>query len=183
MLDNIAVRAGNARTNGTPADFTTSYRASAACARELGRLHEEIATGLAAWCASNAATLPGGAPEAPVVRRSPARCLVQLGPVALTVAWLQRAQGTVADGELLAVVWRGEVAVRTPQGFERSYDRAGATSATALWESVLVAVAKSESEWGWAPAGAPEDAVSSAALAARYVERLCTAYTECIREQ
>ena len=46
----------------------------------------------------------------PVVRRSPARCLVQLGPVALTVAWLQRAQGTVADGELLVVVWRGEVA-------------------------------------------------------------------------
>jgi hypothetical protein len=116
-------------------------------------------------------------PEAPVVRRSPARCLVQLGPVALTLAWLQRAQGTVADGELLVVVWNGTVATRTPQGFERSHDRAGASSATVVWETVLVAVAEREAEWGWAPAGSA-DAISSATLAARCVERLCAAYME-----
>ena len=186
MLDHIAVRptdarANDARANDARPDFITSYRATAACTRELGRLHEDIAAALAAW---RAPFLAAGVsvPEEPVVRRSPARCLVQLGPVALTVAWLQRAQGTVADGELLAVVWRGEVAVRTPQGFERSYDRAGATSAIALWETVLVAVAENETQWGWIPAGKPGVAVSSATLAARCVERLCAAYAECTHE-
>jgi len=116
--------------------------------------------------------------EEPVVRRSPARCLVQLGPVALTVAWLQRAQGTVADGELLIVVWRGEVAVRTPQGFERAHQHSGATSATALWETVLMVSAQSETQWGWAPA-VGGDAVSSAALARHCVDRLRAAHAEC----
>jgi hypothetical protein len=118
-----------------------------------------------------------------VVRRSPARCLVQLGPVALTVAWLQRAQGTVADGELLVVVWRGEVAVRTPQGFERAHQRSGASSATALWESVLVVSAKNETEWGWAPATGGGEVLSSGALAHRCVERLRAAHSECTRER
>ena len=183
MLDNTAVRRSDVPANDTPVDFTTSYRASAACARELGRLYEEITTALAAWRAAYPST--GSAapvPEAPVVRRSPARCLVQLGPVALTLAWLQRAQGTVADGELLVVVWNGTVATRTPQGFERSHDRAGASSATVVWETVLVAVAEREAEWGWAPAGSA-DAISSATLAARCVERLCAAYMENASEQ
>ncbi len=177
MLDHIAVRQSDARTNDVRSDFITSYRATAACTRELGRLHDEIEAALADW-RDRFAAAGASVPEEPVVRRSPARCLLQLGPVALTVAWLQRAQGTVADGELLAVVWRGEVAMRTPQGFERSYDRAGATSATALWETVVVANAPSEVLWGWAPPGEPDDAVSSATLAARCVERLCAAYAE-----
>ena len=177
MLDHIAVRQSDERTQDIRSDFVTSYRANAACTRELGRLHDEIEAALDAWRASHVAG-DGSEPEEPVVRRSPARCLVQLGPVALTVAWLQRAQGTVADGELLAVVWRGEVAMRTPQGFERSYERAGASSATALWEMVLVASAPSEVLWSWAPPGKPDDAVSCSTLAARCVERLCAAYAE-----
>ena len=182
MLDHIAVRQSDVRTQDTRSDFVTSYRANAACTRELGRLHDEIVAALEAWRSSQVA-MGASVPEEPVVRRSPARCLVQLGPVALTVAWLQRAPGTVADGELLAVVWRGEVAVRTPQGFERSYDRAGASSATALWETVVVADAPSEILWKWAPPGAPDDATSSAELAARCVERLCAAYVEGTHEQ
>lgn len=175
MLDHITVRS-DARALGTHADYTASYRANAACTRELARLHEEIATSLADFLPSD-----GRAPEEPVVRRSPARCLVQMGPVALTLAWLQRAQGTVADGELLIVVWRGEVGVRTPQGFERAHQQSGTSSATALWETVLMVSAKSETAWGWAPAGAPDDALSSSALAQRCVERLRAAYTECTR--
>jgi hypothetical protein len=182
MLDHIAVRQSDVRTHDARSDFITSYRATAACTRELGRLHDEIVAALGAWRARFAAA-DATVPEEPVIRRSPARCLVQLGPVALTVAWLQRAQGTVADGELLAVVWRGEVAMRTPQSFERSYERAGASSATALWETVLVASAPSEILWGWASPGAADDAVSSATLAARCVERLCDAYVEGTREQ
>jgi hypothetical protein len=171
MLDHITVRS-DARSLDTHADYTASYRANAACTRELARLHEEIETLLTD---SNAVQ----ASEEPVVRRSPARCLVQLGPVALTLAWLQRSQGTVADGELLIVVWRGEVGVRTPQGFERAHQQSGATSATALWETVLVVAAKSETAWGWAPAGAPDEALSSSALAHQCVERLRAAYAEC----
>ena len=140
MLDHIAVRSDE-RAHDAPADYASSFRANAACARELARLYEEIAASLS----------DAKAVEEPVVRRSPARCLVQLGPVALTVAWLQRAQGTVADGELLVVVWRGEVAVRTPQGFERAHQHSGASSATALWETVLMVSAQSETQWGWAP--------------------------------
>jgi hypothetical protein len=177
MLDHIAVRRTDVRATDARSDFVTSYRATAACTRELGRLHDDIIATLGTWRGSFV-TAGASVPEEPVVRRSPARCLVQLGPVALTVAWLQRAQGTVADGELLAVVWRGEVAVRTPQGFERSYERAGASSATALWETVLVAAAESETQWRWLPAGVADDAMSSAALAAQCVERLCAAYTE-----
>jgi hypothetical protein len=178
MLDHIAVRS-DVRAHDVQAEYTSSYRANAACVRELSRLHEEIVGSLTAERG-----IPADAViDEPVVRRSPARCLVQLGPVALTVAWLQRSQGTVADGELLVVVWRGEVAVRTPQGFERADQHSGASSATALWESVLVVSARSETEWGWAPAGARGDAVSSSALAQRCVERLRAAYAECTRER
>ena len=175
MLDHIAVRSD---AHDVHADYISSYRANAACVRELSRLYEEIVTSL-----TDAQAAPADATVTvePVVRRSPARCLVQLGPVALTVAWLQRAQGTVADGELLAVVWRGEVAVRTPQGFERAHQHSGASSATALWESVLVVSARSETEWSWAPAGARGDGVSSSALAQRCVERLRAAYAECTK--
>lgn len=173
MLDHTAVRRSDAQAHDPHADYTTSYRANAACVRELARLHEEIVGML------GRASADAGPTEPPVVRRSPARCLVQLGPVALTVAWLQRAQGTVADGELLIVVWRGEVAVRTPQGFERTHQQSGTSSATALWETVLVVAAESETKWSWAPAGSFDDAVSSAALAHRCVERLCAAYAEC----
>ena len=178
MLDDTAVRS-DARAHDAQAEYTSSYRANAACVRELTRLHEEIAASLADASASPTASVL----EEPVVRRSPARCLVQLGPVALTVAWLQRAQGTVADGELLVVVWRGEVAVRTPQGFERAHQQSGATSATALWESVLVVSAHSETDWAWTPADASGDALSSPALALRCVERLRAAYAECARDR
>jgi hypothetical protein len=173
MLDHIAVRS-DVRAHDAPADYTSSFRANAACARELARLYDEIAESLTDGHIAADAKIT----EEPVVRRSPARCLVQLGPVALTVAWLQRAQGTVADGELLVVVWRGEVAVRTPQGFERAHQHSGATSATALWETVLTVSAQSETQWGWAPAAGGE-AVSSAALARQCADRLRAAHAEC----
>jgi hypothetical protein len=173
MLDDTAVRS-DARAHDAQAEYTSSYRANAACVRELTRLHDEIAALLV-----DASPGHVHVPDEPVVRRSPVRCLVQLGPVALTVGWLQRAQGTVADGELLVVVWRGEVAVRTPQGFERAHQRSGISSATALWESVFVVSATSESEWGWVPTGASGDALSSTVLAHRCVERLRAAYAEC----
>jgi hypothetical protein len=171
MIDGISERLldTTAEHSHRPA-YAASYRANSACARELTRLHDAVADGLAAWC--------GGTDEKPVVRRSPARCLVQVGPVALTLAWLQSGHGTVADGELLVVVWRGSVAVasRSPRGFERAGDRAGASCATSLWEQVYMVDASSEEAWGWAPVGG--DALSSVALADQCVERLRAAYAE-----
>lgn len=176
MIDRIAERRADARTDDVRGNFITSHRATAVCARELARLHDAIADGLAAWGVGTTRTDDA---DAPVVRRTPGRCLVQVGPVALTVAWLQRAQETVADGELLVVVWRGAVAVQTPRSFEHTVDRAGATSATPVWETVLVANAGNEAGWAWVPVGVADVALSSTALADQCIERLRAAHAEC----
>lgn len=182
MIDHIGPR----RTDqaGVNGDFANSHRASAVCARELGRLYDEIDEALTTWHdASLAGELPGDdqLAEAPVVRRSPARCMVQAGPVALTVAWLLRAQRTVADGELLVVVWRGVVGTQSPRRFERSDEPARASSATVVWEQVLTVDAPSEAEWGWAPLGGATDEIPtlpSRAIARLCVERLRAAHAE-----
>lgn len=183
MLDRFGESATSTVVRVGHPPYLTSHRATAACARELSRLHDAIADDLEAWRSSLAGVMEARVanarvPDSPVIRRSPARCLVQLGPVALTVAWLQRAQGTVADGELLVVVWRGAVAPQAPSGFEREQDRAGARSAVALWEMVLGVTGDGEAHLGWTPLGAMEDPMSSSVLAHRCVERLGAAYAE-----
>jgi hypothetical protein len=180
MLHEIAERADAATEfRGL---FISSHRANAACARELARLHDAIADGLEAWgVGTPRAGADADLAHAPVVRRTPERCLVQVGPVALTVAWLQRAHGTVADGELLVVVWRGAVAVQPPRGFERTVDRTGASSATPVWETVLVANAGSEADWVWMRVGMADVTLSSAALADQCIDRLRAAHAECTR--
>ena len=179
MIEDIVERRVDARTGEVRGGFITSHRATAACTRELARLHDAIVDGLAAWGVGTArADADANLSNAPVVRRTPERCLVQVGPVALTVAWLQHAQGTVADGELLVVVWRGAVAVHSPRGFEHTVDRAGASSATPVWEIVLAAHAESEAEWKWMPAGVADVTLSSATLADQCIERLRAAHSE-----
>ena len=181
MVDGIAERRADVRTDEVRAGFITSHRATAACARELSRLYDAIADGLDTWGVGTSQDTAANLADAPVVRRTPARCLVQVGPVALTVAWLQKSQGTVADGELLVVVWRGAVAVQAPRGFERTVDRAGASSATPVWETVLTPTAGSEAELAWVPAGVSDVTVSSATLADQCIERLRSAHAECAR--
>jgi hypothetical protein len=151
--------------------FLGSHRAVAACARELARLSDEVLLGVAA--------LPGAmAEEKAVVRRSPDRCIVQLGPVALTLAWLRSSLDSVATGELLVIVWRGAVAPRTQHQPERPATRPAPLPATALWEQVLTAVADSEASWAWQPHEADVAPCSSTELAARCLERLTVAYLE-----
>jgi hypothetical protein len=182
MTEGIAERRADVRTDEVRASFITSHRAAAVCGRELSRLYDAIADELEAWGVGTArAGEDAKVADAPVVRRMPARCLVQVGPVALTVAWLQRPQGTVADGELLVVVWKGAVAVQAPRGFERTADRAGASSATSVWETVLRATAESEAGWAWVPAGVADVTLSSTALANQCIERLRAAHAECAR--
>jgi hypothetical protein len=143
----------------------------AACRRELDRLNEELGRRLTDLQAS-------GAGEEFEMRTAPDRWIVQLGPVSLTMAWLKGAQDSVAEGELLVIVWEGVAGRRT----SRLPEHPGATrspSATALWEEVLVPIAADEAAWGWRPrsAGAAGATLSSAELATRCVERLHAAYT------
>ena len=161
----------NDRTHyGRP--FLTTSRAYAACTRELARLSDEVLRGVA---------LLGGAmqDEKATIRRSPDRCIVQLGPVALTIAWLRGNNSSVAVGELLVIVWRGAVAPRQDHNHpERPSKGPAPLGATSLWEQVFSAVGESEQTWGWHPPGAEIERCSSIELAERCVGRLQAAYME-----
>jgi hypothetical protein len=152
--------------------FLGSHRALAARAREFGRLSDEVVQGVAALPTANAE-------EKAVLRQSPDRCIVQLGPVALTVAWLRSTNDSAATGELLVIVWRGTVAPRNKQHQpERPLKGPAPLPATLLWEQVLTAVADSEASWSWQPRDTELAPCSSTELAARCVEQLRAAYLD-----
>jgi hypothetical protein len=161
------------REHGSRQPYLTSPRAAAACARELARLNDDIVVGVTRLTEV-------ADEEKPVVRRSPDRCIVQLGPVALTLAWLRGSHDSVADGELLIVVWRGAVAPRKQHLPERPSRGPAAVPAASLWEQVLTPVAESEETWTWQPAAADVSPCGSGDLAARCVERLRVAYLETV---
>src|SRR5437867_3721477 len=89
----------NAAKHGPP--FLSTPRALAACAREFTRLCEGIADTLGA-------SLGETVVDKVVLRQSPERCIIQVGPAALTVAWLRNNRDSVAEGELLIIHWRGQ---------------------------------------------------------------------------
>ena len=91
-------------------DFLDSHRALAVCAREFDRLAEDIS--------KRVADLEDEAKGLKAeVRRSPGRCIVQLGPVALTVSWLRTRAETVSQGRLLIVEWNGTVGANGAQEY------------------------------------------------------------------
>lgn len=169
-----AEHAADARQNNNyyRQPFLASHKALAACTREFVRLSREVADGVAA--------LPGAtAEEKAVVRQSPDRCIVQLGPVAVTLAWLRSTHDSVARGELLVIVWRGAVAPRARHHQpERPVTGPAPLAATPLWEQVLTAVGDSEASWGWEPRGTEMGRCSSSELAARCVEQVRVAYLD-----
>jgi hypothetical protein len=171
MGNSTAERLIDVRGNNHREPFLTSHRALAVCSRELARLSDEIVRGVAAL---SGATVEHKA----VVRQSPDRCIVQLGPVALTLAWLRSSHDSVATGELLVIVWRGVVAPRRTYEPERPDKRPAPLPATPLWEQVLTAVGDSEAEWAWQPHHSAAGRCSSTDLATRCVERLRVAYLE-----
>lgn len=151
------------------APFLDSHRALGACTRELARLTDEILGGVDAMRNE-------GIDVTPDVRRSPERCILQLGPVALTMAWLRSALDTAASGELLLIGWQGSVAPRAPLRPERSVSIRTGETARALWEDVLVAVASTEEDWRWRPKNGRSTGLTSQELAARSVQRLRQAF-------
>jgi hypothetical protein len=154
--------------------FLSSHRAIAACTREFGRFTDGIAQGVGELRAAAMA-------EAPEIRMSPGRCIVQFGPVALTVAWLRSTLDSVADGQLLVIVWRGSVAPRASRAPERGAQKPGTRvplAATALWEDSFTASAANEASWTWRPQSVDVGGLSSSELATRCVDRLRAAYAK-----
>ena len=151
-----------------PRPFLSSFRALSVRLREFECLTAAAARGVEALGGPGA-----GLSEKPVVRRSPDRCVIQFGEVALTLAWLRHTLDSAAEGELLVVVWRGHIASRSITASDRTTTVCTPIrSATVLWEEVLQAVAIDEPSWLWRPAGADIGGYSSTELAARCVERL-----------
>lgn len=149
--------------------YLSTHKALTACSREIGQLLKEIVQGVEGGH-SRGATMKAD------VRQSPDRCIVQLGPVALSVAWLRSTLDSVADGELLVIVWRGAIAQPREMQPER-LQGARAQSATQLWEQVMTPVAESADEWAWRAAAGDAKAVSTSALARTCVDQLHAAYT------
>jgi hypothetical protein len=172
---------GSTRDAQDRPSFVASHRALAVCTREFVRLANEVALGLTALHGA-------GEMEKALVVQSPGRCIVQVGPVALTIAWLRSRLDVVADGELLVVVWHGNVAPPAARFRERvhkgpaSVAPGAGPTAEALWEEVFAVRAESEATWQWKPTGASAAAdaagmsYTSTDLAARSVERLRVAY-------
>ena len=153
--------------------FLASHRALAVCTREFTKLSEGVVDAVEALAAS-------GTTEKPVVRTMPGRCIVQLGPVALTIAWLRSTLDSVADGQLLVMVWRGNVAPKMNRLPEHQTGR-GMTAdiPVALLEESLTAAGQDEATWSWRLGGDGQD-FTSAELAARCVKLLREAYGSAI---
>jgi hypothetical protein len=124
-------------------DFLDSHRALAVCAREFDRLAEDVAKRVAdledeakGWKAD--------------IRRSPGRCIVQIGPVALTLSWLRTRAETVSQGRLLVVEWHGSVGANGQQEYVNGVPTVAVTqTAKVVRETVFLPDASDEKSWTW----------------------------------
>jgi hypothetical protein len=155
---------------GDPPPFLTTHRATAVCSREVSRLVDAVRGAFP----TSPSTRGSGEPE---VQISPDRCVVQYGPVALTVGWLRRPPDTPDVGELLVMLWRGVIAQR---GAFRAPERgvARTRTATVLFERSFVAAASDEASWTWRPTASKDGGLPSPDLAQWCVERLRLAHAE-----
>lgn len=160
--------------SGERPSFLATHRALSVCTHELELLAVSVVRGVAALT-------DAGLAEKPKERVSPGRCIVQLGPVALTITWLRSTIDSVADGDLLVIVWRGAVAPPGEHLPERTTTRRAPMAVTSLWEDVFVAAGTDQASWAWQRKG-DTSSFSSVELAARCVERLRMAYEECRSE-
>jgi hypothetical protein len=124
-------------------EFLDSHRALAVCAREFDRLAEDVSRRVSDL-EDDAKGLKAD------VRRSPGRCIVQLGPVALTLSWLRTRAETVSQGRLLIVEWHGTVGANGAQEYVNGVPTVAVTqTAKVVRELVFVADANDEKSWTW----------------------------------
>jgi hypothetical protein len=164
---------GNRYGNKYDQPFLSTPRAFACCAREFTRLSADIVEAIVGTF-----ELP---PEKIIVRQSPERCIIQVGTAALTVAWLRSTHDSVAEGELLVILWRGIVAPSLRFKPERLTDPATIT-ATALRETVFVADASCEADWMWRSIEPISDRYTSANLARAVADQLRAIHHDGLRE-
>jgi hypothetical protein len=148
--------------------FLRSARAGLACTRELEALGDEISARVIAL-----GTMDGGLK--PEVRKSPSRCLVQMGPVSLSVSWLPGKGEAVLDGRLLVIGWSG---IAKPGGDSDGGRGAPSPSRTAtpLWEWVYQVRATAPTDWVWRPEDGSSGPVVSSSLAETCVSALLSAF-------
>lgn len=157
-----------------PVAFLKSARAVPACARELEALGDAIVTAVNAW---HVDALAAALVDKPSARRSPGRCSVQVGPAALSVAWLPAPQQDVSAGELLVIVWHGVVGPRRDLQLDRAAKGPAIQTAVRVWEGVFHAGIAGADSWRWCAADVlPEGGHRTAELAAHAVDRLQAAY-------
>jgi hypothetical protein len=99
------------------------------------------------------------------VRRAPGRCIVQLGPVALTVSWVHARNDTVLNGRMLVIEWIGTVARGVRHVPERAAVTDPARTARPVNETVFTADAANERAWYWRNEAAPHARYQSLDLA------------------
>jgi hypothetical protein len=124
-------------------DFLDSHRALAVCAREFDRLAEDISKRVIGLENEEKGLKAD-------VRRSPGRCIVQLGPVALTISWLRTRAETVSQGRLLIVEWNGTVGANGAQEYVNGVPTVAVTqTAKVVRETVFLPDASDEKTWTW----------------------------------
>jgi hypothetical protein len=151
--------------------FLRSQRARSACAREVTRVGELVLEGATRLAREYGLPLPDARPSAD-------RSIVQLGPVALSLAWLKVGKADTPDcGQLLAIAWRGVLASRGGSTYapERTVAASRAVAPVALWEQALTPSATTADDWHWHAQGLDESGHTSDEVAARCVAELRTA--------
>jgi hypothetical protein len=170
MIERASSTSNLAMDSDRPA-FLGTHRAQSVAGREFTRFSEALVS--AAKQAATQHTL-----EAPTTRLSPDRCIVQLGPVALTVAYIRVGTNLPVGGQLLAIIWRGTIAQRGDHIPERLGARKVPTPPVQVWEETHTVSADNEASWHWHPLSADGSGFTSPELAARCIEQLCVALAE-----
>ncbi len=145
--------------------YLGSHRSGPACARELERLADDVVSRIESMARDDAA----GEIE---VRRGAGRCIIQLGPVALTMSWIRSRTDAVIEGRLMIMEWDGIVRRGTDQVPERMPVRHAYRPATLLREDVFVADAATEQTWRWRRDGQTLGTYTSRDLASRCLASL-----------
>jgi hypothetical protein len=145
--------------------YLASHRSGPACSRELERLTDDVIQRVEAL---------DRADEAPEieVKRGAGRCIIQLGPVALTMSWIRSRTDAVIEGRLMIMEWDGVVRRGTDHVPERAPVRHAGRPATLLREDVFLADTANEQDWRWRRDGRALGTYTSRDLASRCLASL-----------
>ena len=153
-----------------PMPFLQTHRSASALTRELDLLSEEIEKRLESVTSVAIENKRD-------VRRSPGRCVVQLGAVSLTVSWVRSRDDTIANGRMMVVHWRGLAGGGGPWLQEEATmgnpRRTGPKPKVAamLSQRDLIPYATSANDWTWQDEASAER-LSSGELAAWCIDTL-----------